>query len=93
MIAALWWVWVGCSSPEGCDAMCAAGVARAAACGADATSWEESCETWAWEQTILARDADRLPELETACAERKERFTEGDCESFLGEDWNEPVAW
>ena len=84
---------MACSTPEACDAMCAAGGERASACGADASSWVESCEVWAWEQMILARDANRRPELDAVCAEREERFIEGDCASFLAEDWNEPVAW
>jgi hypothetical protein len=87
---------LGCveeASPiDGCASMCESGRARWESCLADwgvgweaagfesADDWQGSCETWVWEQELLARDADAPPStVEDACADRAALYETGEC--------------
>jgi hypothetical protein len=51
----------------------------------DEAAHQNSCETWAWELSILG-DNDSLVDT---CEERLELFESGDCGTYTGIDWNE----
>jgi len=96
--------------PEACVEMCAAGAAVYGACLEDwGVSWAEaghedrsdflgSCETWAWEMSLLEADAvDRgAPGAEgataEACDERRAalRAPDATCEAWTDVDWSTP---
>jgi len=92
---------VGCEThppaPEVCIDMCTIATELYDDClDGWGASWEDagfdgayahqtSCETWAWELSILS-DNDSLVET---CLERANLFESGDCSAYTGIDWNE----
>lgn len=75
-----------------CASMCESGRARWESCLSDwgvgweaagfesADDWQGSCETWVWEQELLARDASAPPStVEDACADRAAIYSSGEC--------------
>ena len=97
--------------PDPCVDMCVAAVPLAAECleadGLDwsATQWGSpagflaSCETWAWEQLQLERDARARRAVrgqghtEAACEARLESFVGrgATCDTYEAIDWDAPV--
>ena len=95
--------------PESCTGMCQAagslyatcltdwGVDWSAAGYADEADFRVSCETWAWEMSILEADAiDRgaLSEpgwLDRTCTERHSAFTaeDAECSTYSEVDWGQ----
>lgn len=95
-----------------CAPMCAAAASAYGRClapdGAGAPTWQDAgyadeqgfldaCDTWAWEQRLLARAAEGRragdAKVSAACAARAaELRVEGSaCETFLAIDWSAPL--
>lgn len=98
--------------PEACVSMCAAAAEGLGPCVEeeglgweaygyrDAADFRDACETWAWEQDQMAREAARregggvagLDRLAARCEELETTFTVGTCEERQSVDWTAP-AW
>lgn len=98
--------------PEACAQMCSAagalyggclddwGVGWEGAGYADQAEFEESCEVWAWEMALLARDAQKRgvltdeAALDRTCSDRATALSDpaATCEDFTEIDWNQ-VPW
>lgn len=97
---------------EDCAPMCAAAAAAYGRCldpdGAGAPSWQDAgyndeqgfldaCDTWAWEQRLLARAADGRragdTKVSAACTAREAELhaEDGACDAFLAIDWSAPL--
>lgn len=90
--------------PEACAQACAAAAVAMQGCLAeDGLGWEaagyadeaaflDACDTWAWEQLQLAREAGQgRAALGEACEVRAEDIEQGTCEEFMALDWNHPL--
>lgn len=90
--------------PEPCLALCDDFVAQEERCltargldwpatgYADAEEARASCETWAWEMELLARDAGCAGVVEQECLDRQDLLGQVDCPDEL--DWNDsPTHW
>lgn len=54
--------------------------------------WLEACQTWAWEQRQLARDAGASASaVDDACQERESAMDGGGCAEIQSFDWSDPV--
>ena len=93
------------SSPDPCEPFCALAASTRGECLADeGLDWEAagyedeadyagSCETWAWEQRLLAREAGGDPDAVGArCEALGEAVETGGCEALAAIDWDDP-AW
>lgn len=59
---------------------------------ADQDDWLESCQTWAWEQRQLARDAGvSAGAVDAACQAQEGAMEGGGCSEIQSFDWNDPV--
>jgi hypothetical protein len=93
---------VACAADDPCAPMCAAatdalsacldadGLDWAAAGYADAADHRDACETWAWAQRQLARDAGGA-DVDGACAAREAELVDGGCDAYSAIDWAQPV--
>jgi hypothetical protein len=68
------------------------GVGWEAAGYADESDFVDACDTWAWEQAVLERDAGREGQLEATCEARRSRLEGGTCDDFTEIDWEAPLA-
>ena len=98
--------------PTACHRMCAEAAAGLEPCleedglgweamgYQDADDFQDACETWAWEQEAMARDASPeqgggeggVRQLARTCKDWRTTFTEGTCEERQSVPWGEP-AW
>jgi hypothetical protein len=95
-----------------CAPMCAAAATAFGRCldpdGAGAPTWQDAgyddeqgfldaCDTWAWEQRLLAREAEGRragdAKVSAACATRSDALRDEDapCDAFLAIDWSAPL--
>ena len=92
------------AGPDPCVPFCEAAADAEAAClsasdldwsalgYADREDWLDSCQTWAWEQRALARDADaRAEDVDAACQAQESAMEEGGCAMIQSFDWNDPI--
>lgn len=93
------------AGPDPCAELCALAAERKGSCLAedgldwsaagyeDEADYAASCETWAWEQRLLAEEAGADPEsVDRTCAAREAALEQGGCEALTAIDWNDP-AW
>lgn len=88
---------VGCGLPPVCEEMCAVATTRQGEClgerdwadvgyddAADHAAW---CETWAWEQQMLERDAGDRGRTEALCDERADAVPDLTCDEYDALAW------
>lgn len=96
---------LGCDGgADPCDPFCEAAADAQAAClsasdldwsalgYADRDDWLDRCQTWAWEQRQLARDAGASADaVDAACQAEEALMQGGGCDEIQSFDWNDPV--
>ncbi|MDP6933117.1 MAG: hypothetical protein QGG40_09380 [Myxococcota bacterium] len=94
----MWWILLACvTAPDPCSQMCETAADLYGSCleewsldwsaagFQDEQDYLQVCDTWAWEQRLLADDPSRVDQV---CEERDSVFQHGSCSEYTSTDWD-----